>query len=45
MAGRGLARSGFRMQEESKIKEDFEFERRKTKRKLWVDLVDTLFLK
>ncbi len=45
MAGRGLASSGFRNQEEQKIKEDFEFERRKTKRKLWVDLVDTLFLK
>ena len=45
MAGRGLASSGFRNQEEKKIKDDFEFEKRKTKRKLWVDLVDTLFLK
>lgn len=45
MAGRGLAQSGFRAQEENRIKEDFEFERKKVKRKLWVDLVDTLFLK
>lgn len=45
MAGRGLAYSGFRNQEEQKIKEDFEFERRKAKRKPWVDLIDTLLLK
>jgi len=45
MAERGLAYGGLRVQEENKIKEDFEFERRKEKRKLWVDLVDILFLK
>ena len=45
MAGRGLASSGFRNQAEQRIREDFEFDRRKSKRKLWVDLVGTLFLK
>lgn len=45
MTERGLAQSGQRNQEEERIKEDFNFERRKEKRKLWVDLVNTLFLK
>jgi|GEM_PF-3529271 len=45
MAGRGLAQSGFRVQAENKIREDFEFDRKKAKRRLWVDLVDSLFLK
>lgn len=45
MARRGLAQSGFRMQAENEIREDFEFERRRAKRKLSVDLVDTLFLR
>ena len=45
MAERGLAQSGQRNQEEERIKEDFDFERRKEKRKLWVDLVNTLFLR
>jgi TRAP-type mannitol/chloroaromatic compound transport system permease small subunit len=45
MAGKGMAQSSFRVQEENRVKEDFEFERRKKKRKLWVDLIDALFLK
>jgi len=45
MAERGLAQSGQRNQEEKRIKEDFDFERRKEKRKLRVDLVNTLFLR
>ena len=44
MAGRGFALSGLRNQEEKRIKEDFEFEKKKAARKLWVDLVNTLFL-
>ena len=45
MAGRGLTFSSIRMQEEKRIREDFEFEKRKRRRKLWVDLVSSLFLK
>jgi len=45
MAERGFAQSGQRIQEEERIKENFNIERRKEKRKLWVDLVNTLFLK
>lgn len=45
MAERGLAQSGQRNQEEERIKENFNFERRKERRKLSVDLVNTLFLK
>ena len=45
MAGRGLASSSIRNQEEKRIKEDFEFERKKVGRKLWTDLINTLFLK
>jgi hypothetical protein len=45
MAERGLAQSGQRIQEEERIKEDFNLEQRKEKRKLLVDLVNTLFLK
>lgn len=45
MAERGLISSGFRNREEKKIRDDFEFERRKKKRKLQTDLVNILFLK
>lgn len=45
MAGRGLTFSSMRIQEEKRIREDFEFEKRKRRRKLWVDLVNSLFLK
>lgn len=45
MAGRGLASSSIRNQEEQRIREDFEFGRRKARRKLWTDLANTLFLK
>lgn len=45
MAERGLAFSGKRNREEKNMKDDFEFERKTRKRKLWVDLVNTLFLK
>lgn len=45
MAGRGVAYSGFRAQEENRIKDDFESRRREAKRKFWVDLVNVLFLK
>lgn len=45
MAERGLAQSGQRNQEERLISENFNFERRKERRKFWVDLANTLFLK
>lgn len=45
MAERGLAQSGIRNQEEKRIKENFNFERRKKRRRLWVDLMNTLFLR
>lgn len=45
MASKGFALHGHRPIGENKIREDFEFERRKAKRKLWIELVDTLFLK
>jgi hypothetical protein len=45
MAERGLIFSGIRKQEEQRIREDFEFEKRKRRRKLWVDLMNSLFLK
>ena len=45
MAGRGLAFSGIRNKEEERIKDDFKFENKKAKRKLYVDLINTLLLK
>ncbi len=45
MAKRGLTFSSVRKDEEKKVKEDFEFERRKTKREFWVKLIDSLFLR
>ena len=45
MANRGLTFSGFRAQEEEKVKNDFENKRRKEKRKFYTDLVNVLFLK
>lgn len=45
MAQRGMTFSGARVQEENRIKEDFEFERKKAKRRLWVNLGETFFLK
>lgn len=45
MAGRGLASSGLRNQEETKIKEDFALEKKKRRRKFFINLVNTLFLK
>jgi len=45
MANRGLTFSSIRNNAEKKVKEDFEFERKKAKRKLWVDLIETLLLK
>lgn len=45
MAEKGMSLSGLRVQLENKIKEDFEFERRKLKRKFWVDFMNVLLLK
>ncbi len=45
MADRGLTFSSIRKEAEKKVKEDFEFERKKAERKLWVDLAETLFLR
>lgn len=45
MANRGLTFSGFRTQAENKVKEDFEFERKKVYGNLWIELVNSLFLK
>ena len=45
MAQRGLTFSSKRTQEEEKIKENFKFEKKKRKRKMWVNLINTLFLK
>jgi len=45
MAERGLAFSGIRIKEESKVKEDFCFERKKKKRQFENELIDSLFLK
>jgi len=45
MAGRGLAFSGARKKAEGKIKENFEFERKKQKRKMVADLINTLSLR
>lgn len=45
MAQRGMTFSGIRTKEEKRIREDFEFKKRKIERELWVDLVNTLFLK
>ena len=45
MAERGLAQSGQRNKEEKRIEEDFNFQRKEKRRKLWVDLVNTLFLR
>jgi len=44
MAERGLASSGMRKKAEDKVKQDFEFERRKRRRKLWRELVEALLL-
>jgi len=45
MAGRGLVSSGQRNRVEKQAKEDFEIEHRKKKRKFWVDLINSFFLK
>ena len=45
MAERGMTFSGARVQEEKRINEDFDFERRKAKRRLRVNLGETFFLK
>ncbi len=45
MANRGLTFSSIRENIEKKVREDFELERKKVERKLWVDLVETLFLR
>lgn len=45
MASRGLALSSIREKEEKKVKDDFEFERREKKRRLQVELIDSLFLR
>ena len=45
MANRGLTFSGIRQNEEKKVKEDFEYERKQAYRKLVVDTVNSLFLK
>lgn len=42
MAHRGLTFSGAREQAEEKVRQDFEFERRRVERNLWIDI---LFLK
>ncbi len=44
-ARRGLTFSGMRNQAEVKVKEDFEYERKRKSRKFWVEMTDTLFLK
>ncbi len=45
MASIGFTVSSRRNEEEQRIKEDFEFEKRKAVRKFCTDLVNTLFLK
>lgn len=45
MANKGLTFSSFRSDAEKKVKEDFEYERKKQKRKLENELISSLFLK
>ena len=45
MAERGLTFSGIRNKKEKEVKEDFEYERRARKRRLYTELFESLILK
>lgn len=44
-AKRGLFRSGMRMKKEEEVKQNFEFERKRKIRRLWVEIFESLTLR